>query len=103
MKLTFFFLHICLLSDQTLSTLAFAKRMRRIKMDPKIMLGDGGVGSGRSGSSSEQQKALNRYKREVRILREELAMRDAVEIGKFSFSMLKPFSIFTTSNTVLRN
>jgi kinesin family member 6/9 len=63
---------------QTLSTLAFATRMRRIKMDPKMTFNDLEIGNGRIGSSSDQQKILNRYKREVRILREELAMRDSV-------------------------
>ena len=83
---------------QTLSTLAFAKRMRRIKTNPKMMLSDGGTGNGNMGTSSEQQKALNRYKREVRILREELAMRDAVEIAQRSHQPQQPSSK-TSSNT----
>ena len=75
--------------DQTISTLAFANRMRRIKCSP-AMLNIVMESAGRKGKHERGENkygntvsasVLKRYKHEVNVLREELIMRDMVAGG----------------------
>ncbi|KAJ0410001.1 hypothetical protein ATCC90586_009678 [Pythium insidiosum] len=64
-------------NEQTLATLRFATRMMRVKTSP-IVNRSGGGGGGASVSSAASAALLQRYALEIRQLKEELALHDAL-------------------------
>nr|UIX35724.1 GPD1 [Schizochytrium sp.] len=84
-------------AEQTLATLKFATRMMRVKNIPVR----NNMGSDLEGPNSAGAKVVQAYKDEIRMLREELALRDAFyEVSKYQHAPFSKEAISTFRNDV---